>query len=183
MDIDSKIEEREVGALQQWVANNEAYRRINPFNELIPAIERALEDGILDPNEIEFLKTFFHEFAERNLKDPMARFSLDKTQMSILGICAQSPKIAFSGKTFSLVGDPNKLRENENFVSTTLLHGGQYTEDVDPHLDYLVVAKQVNPSWAFACYGRKISQVIELRENGSKMLIVKESDFWAACPG
>lgn len=266
LNLDGRIGEREVESLRQWVEDNEAYRLLNPFNELIPVIERALEDGVvdaqeiadirwlieraldrhyfhdmvmsdlyqlqgilngiladeiiekveaeqlaawlsendhlscsypydeiysilsdcledgkLDPHEIEFLNAFFHEFADRILRDPMARFSLDKTQMSILGICAKSPSIAFSGKTFSFAGDTNKSLEFQNAVSTIEALGGRYTDAVDHHVDYLIVSKQTNPTWTFACYGRKISQAIELRENGSKVLIIKESDFWEAC--
>lgn len=266
LDIDSKIQEKEVEALRQWVADNEAYRQLNPFNELIPVIERALEDGIvdaleiadirwligqaldrhyfhdivisdlyqlqgilngiladeiidkeeaeqlarwisendhlacsypydeiftiltgcledgkLDEHEIEFLKSFFHEFADRILKDPMARFSVDKKQMSILGICATNPKITFPKKRFSFAGNPIQTDAFRQSVSKVKLLSGNYSEEVDRHLDYLVVAKQSNPSWSFACYGRKISQAIELRENGSKVLIVNESDFWKAC--
>lgn len=37
-----------------------------------------------------------------------------------------------------------------------------------------------NPSWAFACYGRKVKQALAYRKAGSRMLLVYENDFWDA---
>ena len=44
--------------------------------------------------------------------------------------------------------------------------------------DYLVVGNAGNPCWAYACYGRKIEEAMQLRKEGAKIVIVNETDFW-----
>jgi len=46
--------------------------------------------------------------------------------------------------------------------------------------DYLVLGTDGNPCWAFACYGRKVEKVIQLRKEGHKIILLHENDFWDA---
>jgi len=51
---------------------------------------------------------------------------------------------------------------------------------LDEDVDYLVIGFDSSPCWTFACYGRKVEQVVELQKKGFKIQIVHENDFWKA---
>lgn len=51
LDLDDAIESDEVAGLGGWIALYQPYREVHPFNELLPVIEKALEDGRIDKVE------------------------------------------------------------------------------------------------------------------------------------
>ena len=58
--------------------------------------------------------------------------------------------------------------------------GGLSRSSVTAKTDYLIVGNAGNPCWAYACYGRKIEEAVQLRKQGAKVIIVNETDFWDA---
>ena len=58
--------------------------------------------------------------------------------------------------------------------------GGIARSTVSAKTDYLIVGNAGNPCWAYACYGRKIEEAMQLRKDGAKVIIVNETDFWDA---
>lgn len=44
-------------------------------------------------------------------------------------------------------------------------------------VNYLIVGAEGNPCWKFSCYGRKVEKAVELRKEGSRLLIIHELDF------
>ena len=58
--------------------------------------------------------------------------------------------------------------------------GGVVRSSVNAKTDYLVVGNAGNPCWAYACYGRKIEEAVQLRKEGASVVIVNETDFWDA---
>lgn len=51
VDMDNAIEADEVKGLSDWVALYQPYKSLHPFNELLPVVEKALEDGRIDKHE------------------------------------------------------------------------------------------------------------------------------------
>ncbi|MDX1693009.1 MAG: BRCT domain-containing protein [Ketobacteraceae bacterium] len=51
LDLDNAIETEEVSGLNSWISLYQPYRDLHPFNELLPVIEKALEDGRIDKHE------------------------------------------------------------------------------------------------------------------------------------
>ncbi|MDP3610190.1 MAG: BRCT domain-containing protein [Methylophilus sp.] len=49
--IDGKVNIKEAGLLDVWLSEHQELRDRHPYNELIPVIERAVEDGALDEEE------------------------------------------------------------------------------------------------------------------------------------
>lgn len=49
--IDGVINKTEVGLLNMWLAEHLEVRNSHPFNELIPVVEQAIADGVLDEEE------------------------------------------------------------------------------------------------------------------------------------
>ena len=65
-------------------------------------------------------------------------------------------------------------------VETITQLGGKARSSVSAKTDYLVVGNAGNPCWAYACYGRKIEEAVNLRKEGASVVIVNETDFWDA---
>lgn len=65
-NIDGSVSEKEISEIRNWCDENASYRKINPFNELLPMLERALEDGILDEEEIKDLQWFLDKACGEN---------------------------------------------------------------------------------------------------------------------
>lgn len=55
MAIDGNITPGEVSILRMWLHDHQDVAKLHPFNELIPAVASAVEDGVLDPEEREDL--------------------------------------------------------------------------------------------------------------------------------
>lgn len=49
--IDARINAREIEFLHEWVNEHQRVRKQHPFDELVPVVEEALEDGILSEDE------------------------------------------------------------------------------------------------------------------------------------
>ena len=58
--------------------------------------------------------------------------------------------------------------------------GGAMRPSVTTKTDYLIVGNAGNPCWAYACYGRKIEDAMNIRKDGGKVQIINETDFWDA---
>lgn len=69
----------------------------------------------------------------------------------------------------------NELKEIAEPIESL---GGKFNNNVTKKTRYLVVGNKGNPCWTFSCYGRKIKEAIKLRQEGQKLVIVSESDFW-----
>ncbi|PIE40691.1 MAG: NAD-dependent DNA ligase [Gammaproteobacteria bacterium] len=51
LDLDGAIECEEIDGLNGWVSLYQPYKDMHPFNELLPTLEKALEDGRIDKFE------------------------------------------------------------------------------------------------------------------------------------
>ncbi len=66
------------------------------------------------------------------------------------------------------------------FAETISTRGGTFIDRIRDELNYLVIGAEGNPCWAFACYGRKVERVVEMRRAGHRVLLIHEHDFWDA---
>ena len=96
---------------------------------------------------------------------------------SIDGICCTNPDITISGKLFSFTGKSSHATRSE-IAHQIVEHGGSFKNNVIKSTNYLIVGDDGNPCWAYSCYGRKVEQAMDLRKNGSTILIVHENDLW-----
>jgi hypothetical protein len=63
---EGKIESREVKKLGNWCSENASYRKLNPFNELLPIIDEALTDGAIERDELEAINWFLEGALSQN---------------------------------------------------------------------------------------------------------------------
>lgn len=178
---DRELSDEEIFTLRNWMNEHESLRGIYPFDEIDSLLMCILQDGIIDEDERKLLEAFFSNIIE--FKDSLnlveSDFSSLREKYSIQGICSVCPEIQFSGRNFCFTGQSYKCSRNE-IASKILELGGTYKNSVSSKTDYLIVGNAGNPCWAFACYGRKIEEAMNIRKNGGKVQIVNETDFWDA---
>jgi hypothetical protein len=178
---DGKLEINEVRSLSRWLDTNEYLLGIYPFDEIRSLVVSSLSDGIIDAEEHEQLMSFFSNFidlsASYNLREPELIALREK--YDIKGICAMAPEITFQEHKFCLTGEFRRGKRKD-IEALILEKSGVPQSVVSSKTDYVIVGNAGNACWAYACYGRKIEEAMALRQNGHKLLIINENDFWDA---
>ena len=178
---DGELSDQEITTLKSWIDANDFLAGTYPFDEINSLLHAVLRDKKIDEKEREQLMAFFGNVidftASYNLSEK--DFSQLREKYSIDGICAVCPEIVFPGKLFCFTGESYRAKRAE-FVETITQLGGKARSSVSAKTDYLVVGNAGNPCWAYACYGRKIEEAVNLRKEGASVVIVNETDFWDA---
>lgn len=177
---DNLITESELSGLSDWLEENSHLAGIYPYDEIYSVSNSVLSDGLISNAEKDLLKVLFTDFIdiEISLNINKKEIAELKKEISIGGICAMCPEIAFPGKIFCFTGRSSKTISRNTIKDTIESIDGIFTNSVSKKTDYLVVGNGGNPCWAFSCYGRKVEAAIELRKAGHSILVVHENDFW-----
>lgn len=178
---DGELSDREITTLNAWIDANDFLAGTYPFDEINSLLQVILEDKKITVDEREQLMAFFG-----NVIDFTSSYNLSekdffrlREKYSISGICATCPKISFKEKLFCFTGESYRAKRAEIAAVIARL-GGKVRSSVSAKTDYLVVGNAGNPCWAYACYGRKIEEAVNLRKAGASIVIVNETDFWDA---
>jgi hypothetical protein len=175
---DSQINVSELTSLADWLADHDHLRTTWPYEEVCGVLTSVMADGVVDPAEEQKLLSFFQEFMLTETKRVIGNppVMIDGT---VSGVCAVDPAIIVSGSSFCFTGKSSRSTRS-GIESVVRGNGGSFVQTIRPNLDYLVIGNEGNRCWAYACYGRKIEQAIELRKGGARLMIVHENDFWDA---
>lgn len=178
---DGELSDQEVAALKAWIDANDFLAGTYPFDEINTLLYAILEDKVITTDEREKLMAFFGNLIE--FKDSMNLNECDfkslQEKYSIGGICAFCPEITFENKVFCFTGESYRAKRHVMAEAVRAL-GGIVRTNVSINTDYLIVGNAGNPCWAYACYGRKIEEAMQLRKEGAKVAIINETDFWDA---
>lgn len=178
---DGKLSDHEIMTLKSWIAANDFLAGTYPFDEINSLLYVILEDNIITEQERETLMALFSDVIDftssYNLSEK--EFARLREKYSISGICAVCPEISFEGKIFCFTGESYRAKRAE-IAETVANLGGIARTSVSAKTDYLIVGNAGNPCWAYACYGRKIEEAVNLRKQGAGIVIVNETDFWDA---
>ena len=172
---DGTVTEAEIEQLSMWLSEREHLRKCWPYEEMDILLTTTMQNHCIDPEEQKSLLEFCSSFtsSDQDFETPHV------TARMLFDIFAVSPVISFDDYIFCFTGE-SKRASREEMKLLAQDRGAKVVEAVSPELDYLVVGVNGNPCWAYCSYGRKIAQAIELRRQGSQLLIVHESDFFAA---
>lgn len=174
---DGVISVQEMRGLSEWLSEHEHLKTCWPYDEIETMTTRVLADGHIDPSEQRMLLDFFTEFLavldERTIVKPVVSEGIDKP---FTALCAMAPTVTFAGSTFCFTGASAKYKRAD-FERIVKDLGGEPVSGVSAKLNYLVIGADGNPSWAFACYGRKVEKAVELRKKGVRIVIIHENDF------
>ena len=181
---DGHISLEEATNLQKWIYENDHLKGSYPYDELESLLLAVLEDGKVDQEEEDMLRDFFEDFIQYSFKTRVrneserVRNGLEKIK-SLPSICASCPEIVFEDKTFVFTGASRRAKRTD-IAEHIDRYGGKNRVKVSSATDFLVVGSGNNPCWTFSCYGRKVEKAVQLRKEGSNIVIVHESDFWDA---
>jgi hypothetical protein len=172
---DGTVTESEIEQLSMWLSEREHLRKCWPYEEMDILLTTTMQNQCIDPEEQKSLLEFCSSFtsSDQDFETPHL------TARMLFDIFAVSPVISFDDYSFCFTGE-SKRASREEMKLLAQDRGAKVVETVFPELDYLVVGVNGNPCWAYCSYGRKITQAIELRRQGSQLLIVHESDFFVA---
>ncbi len=175
---DMKVSDGELRGLQDWLENYSDIRNVWPITEIESLIVKVLGDGKIDEAEERLMLRFFSEFAPSvRIADRLPE--LLPTEITVAGVCAVDPEIVFDGRSFCFTGVSSR-GPRQMIADTIRKKGGHFSDNVTKGLDYLVIGDDGNPCWAFACYGRKVERVVQMRREGSAVMLIHERDFWDA---
>jgi NAD-dependent DNA ligase len=54
--LDKEINDKEIEFLNEWISEHDEVRYYHPFNELVPVVEKAIEDGIINDDKKQDIK-------------------------------------------------------------------------------------------------------------------------------
>lgn len=172
---DRLISDFELRGLSDWLNENQHLKSLWPYDEIESLVTGVLADKLISDYERETLQEFFQQFIslyeERTIDDPLM-----KRNGSFVGLCAVCPDIFFQDSVFSFTGSSRKYTRSQ-MEEQVLALGGKIANIISKKINYLVIGAAGNPCWAYACYGRKVEQAVELRKAGYKLQIIHESDF------
>lgn len=172
---DGEISVQELNGLSTWLEEHTHLKRCWPYDEIDSLITNVLADNKISEDEHRMLMSFFGEFVSiLDNKTVVSPVFLEGT--NIVGLCAVCPEIAFADAVFCLTGESHKYSRSE-FEKLISSLGGKASANVTKKINYLVVGSNGNPCWAYACYGRKVEKVVELRKAGHPILIIHENDL------
>ena len=155
---DNELKKEEVLFLQSWMVRNLALRGNFPFDKIFETVGAALEDGILEKAELDFMLKLLEQVA-----DPVAR----DCSCDCIDVC---------GKTFCLTGE-FEFGARPSVEASLCKKGGIPAASVTKKTDYLIVGSNGSEAWSNGNYGMKVKKAMELQGKGSLIQIVKEQDI------
>ncbi|MDB6069740.1 MAG: hypothetical protein JWL81_911 [Verrucomicrobiales bacterium] len=177
---DAEVSEDEIRELSRWIDEHAHLKGCYPYDEIDALLTQVLKDGTEDQTEREMLKHFFEDFIsyslQRRVKDAREQLPAPK---KLAGICSVCPDLSFLDRIYTFTGASQKATRVEMASKVESL-GGHFSQKVHPKVHFLIVGANGNPAWAYACYGRKVEQAMNLRADGHPVIIVHENDFWDA---
>lgn len=161
VSLDGKITEEEVTLLKNWLDENRHLAGNYPFDVVCNGIEKALEDGVLEQEELDSLFNIFQEAF-----DPVNAAA--KTGIT---------SIDFNGKAVCLSGEFEFFSSKAEVEALLESKGATIKKSVVKSLDYLIVGGKGSDAWSSGNYGTKVKKALEWNEKGSEIQILREEDF------
>lgn len=161
VSLDGKITEEEVVLLKNWLDKNRHLAGNYPFDIVCNGIEKALEDGILESEELDTLFNIFQEAF-----DPVNANAKKSTV-----------PVDFNGKTVCLSGEFEFFNSKSEVESLLISKGATIKKNVVKSLNYLIVGGKGSDAWISGNYGTKVKKVLEWNEKGCSIEILKEDSI------
>lgn len=176
---DGEITDKEIFDLDKWLDDNEHLNTYYPYDEIRSLVLSIVSDEKVTEDERLVLKAYFSQFVNLTNSDIQQKIKEDTKEVNISGLCTSEPVVNFDGKTFCITGVlKNETKESLKQKITNL--GGITIDSVTKKTDYLVVADNGNPAWAFSCYGRKVEKAVNMRKDGHVITLIHEFDLYDA---
>ena len=174
---DGIVKDEEIYSLNNWLKENEHLSTFYPYDEIQSIIISIISDKKIIEEERNILMTFLKNFVELGNKETDKSIKNITQDININGICSIDPIITFENKVFCITGILS--RETKTELHKTLIElGAKITDGLTRKTDYLIVADNNNPAWAYSCYGRKVEKAVNLRKEGNQIILIHEFDLY-----
>lgn len=160
---DNEVTVEEVEQLSNWLHENIALKGNYPFDRVYFVLEKVLEDGVVDKDELSMLLDKFNDF-------------LNPTESK------GNVKLIFRERHFVLTGDFDYGTRStvEEYIKD---RDGIVDDKVKKCTNYVIVGAGGSDAWANGNYGTKVKKAMELKEKGQNIEIMTEAEFFAAGDG
>lgn len=167
---DNQLNDGEISFLYKWLESNDAISNSFPGDVLYSRIQNVIADGVITDDERKYLIDTLQQLVGGTLEE-----LADNTHITSLAIDKMN-EISFDGKRFLLTGDfvfgPRQICEQ-----FTERFGGEVSKSISKKIDYVVVGGLGSKEWKYGSFGTKIEHAIQLKREGSSILIIHE-DCW-----
>lgn len=173
---DGKVVDSEILKLDKWLKENRHLRNHYPYDEIKALVLDILADKKITEDERNEFTKFISQFINPHSRELKENIDQVLSGTPILGLCTSDPNVEFENRFFSVTGIFTRIPRKELRYRIQQL-GGRNQSDVNKLTNYLIVADQGNPAWAFSCYGRKVEKAVNLRKEKQNIVLIHEYDF------
>lgn len=173
--LDEMINDKEIIYLSNWLEYNKHLRSNYPYDEVSFVLNKIVEDGEINDNELVELLEFCGLFKQVRLSEENETKSI-VTHLS-KNIFEPISNFDVAGSKICVTG-ASKLYKREEIKTIIQNKGGRVVGAMSGSVDYLIVCEEKNSCWAYSMYGRKVEEAIKLKQNGSKVNIVHIEDVY-----
>lgn len=168
---DGELQDREVSFLHEWLSNNQTIATTWPGDVLYLRVRKALEDGVITPDERAHLVETLQQLIGGTLDD-----LAQATHATTLSLDTPST-VQFQGSSFCLTGE---FVMGPRAVCASLIEarGGLIAPNVSKKVHYVVIGGLGSPEWKHGSFGTKVEKAMQLKQ-GPKAPMVIHEDTWA----
>ena len=163
---DGEVLSGEVAYLAEWLKKNKEIAHKYPMNAVLLAIEEAMADGYLSPDELDDIKQLIERIV------PPLRASNNRADIP-LAPWDEEDIVSLKGNSFCLTGDFIS-GSRKSIISQTEKAGGIYHKVITKKTSYLFVGFEGSEMYSFGHFGTKIQKAIELRPNTGIKILTEE---------
>lgn len=156
--VDGVITADECDMLRMWMYDNIYLSGHFPFNTLLDALDRVLEDGILTDDESKEIMKVIDE-----LLNP-----IEATRAQIYSV--DEKHVCLSGEF--------RYGKKSDVEALLIQKGAIIDSSVKKTTDILMVGDSECSSFSNGTYGTKVKKAMEYNSKGRNILIIKESDYF-----
>lgn len=168
---DKTLVDSEVRFLADWLESNAFAANDWPGSVLKNRILNALQDEVLDADEIQEIREIISSIVNGgNVAPASEELTTD------LPIDKPTPEIKFEGQTFCFTG--KLVWGKRSAAEIAVLNRGGKIAKPSKGLNFLVLGQISSRDWKHSTHGLKILNTVQLKENGNIVWIVSEKD-WA----
>ena len=179
---DGVVNLEEANFFAQWVRTYAPAEPVWPFTDILERVKRIFKDGRCDPDEqkeLEYvMKSLCGQDNQTKPKDQGSEAKPTETRSTKLPFNLPLPKtVLFPNHNFVITGK-FAFGTRKNVIEAISEKGGiGFGSNVTYDTNYLVIGEFASRDWITTNYGRKIEKAVELRDSGSKVVILSE-EHW-----
>ena len=171
ISADGIVNDSEIEFLSRWMDNNKNIFNTWPATELATRIQAIIADDYVSDEEMQELSSILKEVTGRSFNDSELAhgMGIEFLEDKIETLDIKDKYICFSGRFISANRSLQEKYAKDN--------GAIVLDDVSHTIDLLVLGSMANKDWLISEHGRKIQQVLNLKEKGESVLIITEKTW------